>query len=131
VLETTEQALERVCGIDSEHLGVSLDACHLACGDEEPGAALRGLAAAGAPVVKLGHVHNHTGGTPSTGAVLHDTLTAMLSGAVSGSAHIEVETHNLTVPGRAKGPGALVSMLAEELDWARTNLTSLGLQLAA
>ena len=48
VLETTEQALERVCGIDSEHLGVCLDACHLACGDEEPGAALRGLAAAGA-----------------------------------------------------------------------------------
>ena len=32
------------CGIDSEHLGVCLDACHLACGAEEPGAALRGLA---------------------------------------------------------------------------------------
>lgn len=82
-------------------------------------------------MVKLGHVHNHTGETPSTGAVLHDTLTALLSGAVSGSAHIEVETHNLMVPGRAKGPGALVSLLAEELAWARTNLTSLGLQLAA
>ena len=63
--------------------------------------------------------------------MLHDTLTAMLSGAVNGTAHIEVETHNLMVPGRAKGPGALVSLLAEELDWARTNLTSLGLQLAA
>ncbi|SEM98233.1 sugar phosphate isomerase/epimerase family protein [Nonomuraea pusilla] len=138
VLETTEQALERVCGIDSEHLGVCLDACHLACGEEEAGAALRGLAEAGAPVVKLGHLHSHagdapgrTGETPNTGAVLQDTLQAMLSGAVSGSAHIEVETHNLMVPGRAKGPGALVSLLAEELAWARTNLTSLGLQLAA
>nr|BFE84608.1 hypothetical protein GCM10020093_072090 [Planobispora longispora] len=37
VLETTEQALERVCDIDSEHLGVCLDACHLAGGGEEPG----------------------------------------------------------------------------------------------
>ncbi|GAA0941013.1 sugar phosphate isomerase/epimerase family protein [Nonomuraea longicatena] len=131
VLETTEQALERVGGLDSEHLGVCLDACHLACGTEEPGAALRGFAEAGAPVVKLGHVHNHAGEHTSTGAVLHDTLTAMLSGAVNGTAHIEVETHNLAVPGRAKGPGALVSLLAEELDWARTKLTNLGLQLAA
>lgn len=131
VLETTEQALERVRGIDSDHLGVCLDACHLARGAEGTGEALRGLAKTGAPVVKLGHVHHHTGGSPNTGGVLHDTLTAMLSGAVSGSAHIEVETHNLVVPGRAKGPGALVSLLAQELDWARTSLTSLGLQLAA
>ncbi|GIH98275.1 TIM barrel protein [Planobispora takensis] len=135
VLETTEQALARVCDIDSEHLGVCLDACHLAGGAEEPGAALRGLAAAGAPVVKLGHVHNHVGEVrhelPSTRSVLEDTLTAMLSGAVNGTAHIEVETHNLAVPQRAKGPGALVSALAEELDWARTNLTALGLRLAA
>ncbi|GII95681.1 sugar phosphate isomerase/epimerase family protein [Sinosporangium siamense] len=135
VLETTEQALERVCGIDSEHLGVSLDACHLAGGGEEPGEALRGLAEAGATVVKLGHVHNHQGEAcqelPSTRSVLEDTLTAMLSGAVYGNAHIEVETHDLAVPLRTKGPGALVSMLADELDWARTNLTALGLQLAA
>jgi sugar phosphate isomerase/epimerase len=135
VLETTEQALERVCGIDSEHLGVCLDACHLAGGSEGPGAALRGLAAAGAPVVKLGHVHSHAGdarrGLPSPRSVLEDTLTAMLSGAVSGTAHIEVEAHDLTLPMRSKGPRALVDMLAEELDWARSNLTALGLRLAA
>ncbi|GAT70352.1 xylose isomerase [Planomonospora sphaerica] len=141
VLETTEQALERVCGIDSEHLGVCLDACHLAGGTmgagitEEAGTALRGLAAAGTPVVKLGHVHNHAGDScrelPSTRPVLEDTLTAMLSGAVSGTAHIEVEIHDLAVPLRTKGPGALVSALAEELDWARSNLTALGLRLAA
>ncbi|WP_433247420.1 TIM barrel protein [Streptosporangium sp. CA-135522] len=135
VLETTKQAMERVCDIDSDHLGVCLDACHLAGGAEEPGAALRGLAAAGAPVVKLGHVHNHVSEAcqelPSTRSVLEDTLTAMLSGAVNGTAHIEVETHDLAVPLRTKGPGALVSLLAEELDWARTNLTALGLRLAA
>ncbi|MDF5759310.1 TIM barrel protein [Spongiactinospora sp. TRM90649] len=136
VLETTEQALERVCGIDSEHLGVCLDACHLAGGTEEPGAALRNLARAGAPVVKLGHLHAHAGESPggeapTTGSVLQDTLTAMLSGTVNGTAHVEVETHGLAVPLRAKGPGALVNALAEELDWARRNLTSLGLQLAA
>ncbi|MFC7646866.1 TIM barrel protein [Streptosporangium lutulentum] len=135
VLETTEQALDRVGGIDSEHLGVCLDACHLAGGAEEAGAALRGLAAVGAPVVKLGHVHNHMaavcGELPSTRSVMEDTLTAMLSGAVNGTAHIEVEAHDLTVPLRAKGPGALVNAIAEELDWARFNLTSLGLRLAA
>ncbi|MFJ2032867.1 TIM barrel protein [Streptosporangium sp. NPDC087985] len=135
VLETTEQALERVGGIDSEHLGVCLDACHLAAGGEEPGAALRGLAAAGAPVVKLGRVHNHVSEAhqelPSTRSVLEDTLTAMISGAVNGTAHIEVETHNQAVPLRAKGPGALVNMLADELDWTRNNLTALGLRLAA
>ncbi|MFC4057289.1 sugar phosphate isomerase/epimerase family protein [Planomonospora corallina] len=135
VLETTEQAMERICGIDSEHLGICLDACHLAGGAEEPGAALRGLAQAGMPVVKLGRVHNHTGDScrelPSTRPVLQDTLTAMLSGAVSGTAHIEVEAHDLSVPLKARTPGTLVNMLAEELDWARTNLTALGLRLAA
>jgi sugar phosphate isomerase/epimerase len=135
VLETTEQALERVYGIDSEHLGVCLDACHLAGDSEETGAALRGLARAGTPVVKLGHVHNHPGQArdqlSSTRSVLEDTLTAMLSGAVHGTAHIEVEIHDLAVPLRARGPGALVSLLADELDWTRQNLTSLGLQLAA
>src|SRR5690606_16464014 len=134
-LETTEQALERVCGIDSEHLGVCLDACHLAAGHEEPETALRGLARAGAPVVKLRHVHNHAGQAheelPSTRPVLTSTLSAMLSGDVTGTAHIEVETHNMAVPARAKGPGALVSVLADELDWARRNLTAMGLQLAA
>ncbi|MFI0420155.1 TIM barrel protein [Spongiactinospora sp. 9N601] len=135
VLETTEQALERVGGIDSKHLGVCLDACHLAGGPEEPGTALRELARAGAPVVKLNHVHDHAGQArgelPTTRSVLEDTLRAMLSGTVAGTAHVEVETHDLTLPVRAKGPGALVSALAEELDWARRNLTSLGLQLAA
>ncbi|GAA0421512.1 metabolite traffic protein EboE [Acrocarpospora corrugata] len=130
VLETTEQALQRVCGIDSEHLGVCLDACHLSCGSEETASALRGLALAGAPVVKLGHVHNHSHEIPSTQGVLQDTLTALLSGAVNGSAHIEVEAHDWTTP-KTKGPAALVARLADDLDWTRRNLTALGLKLAA
>ncbi|GII31222.1 TIM barrel protein [Planotetraspora mira] len=130
VLETTEQALARVCDIDSDHLGVCLDACHLSCGAEERGAALRGLALAGAPVVKLGHVHNHSQEIPSTQPVLQDTLNAILSGAVNGSAHVEVEAHEWTAP-KSKGPAALVARLAAELDWTRRNLTDLGLKLAA
>ncbi|WP_405142550.1 TIM barrel protein [Sphaerisporangium sp. NBC_01403] len=131
VLETTEQAVERVCGIDSEYLGVCLDACHLTCGVEEPGAALRGVAAAGASVVKLGHVHNHTGEVPGTESILENTLAAILSGPMTGGAHIEVEAHGLASPAKGKGPAALVATLADELDWTRRNLTALGLKLAA
>ncbi|WP_066366270.1 TIM barrel protein [Herbidospora mongoliensis] len=124
VLETTEQALERVCGIDSDHLGVCLDACHLTCGGvEEAGKALRGLAKAGAPVVKLGHVHNNMDEIPNT-------LNALLSGAVHGSAHIEVEAHEWFAP-KTKGPAALVARLADDLDYTRRSLTALGLKLAA
>jgi sugar phosphate isomerase/epimerase len=130
VIETTEQALERVCGIDSEHLGICLDACHLSCGHEEPGAALRDIAKAGASVVKLNHVHPHGLEIPSTRPVLEDTLAAILSGAVHGSAHIEVEAHDWTAP-KTKGPAALITRLADELDWTCKNLTALGLKLAA
>jgi sugar phosphate isomerase/epimerase len=136
LIETTEQALERVAGIDSEHLGVCLDACHLSCGSEEgTGDALRGLARAGAPVVKLCHVHDHTRGAsaalPSTQPFLHDTLAALLSGSVSGSAHVEVETHDWSATQKAKTPAALVAKLADELDWTRRSLTALGFNLAA
>jgi len=135
VIETTEQALERVSGIDPEHLGVCLDACHLAAGEEQTGEALRGLARAGAPVVKLCHVHDHDRGQPgelpSTQPVLQDTMTALLSGSVNGSAHIEVESHDLSAVRKSKGPAALVSRIADELDWTRRNLTALGFKLAA
>ncbi|CAL9654361.1 metabolite traffic protein EboE [Streptomyces sp. enrichment culture] len=53
VLETTEQVAEGLSGIDTRYLGVCLDLAHLACGWEEPGAALARLAAAGLPVVKV------------------------------------------------------------------------------
>lgn len=53
VVETTAQAVRELRGLDPERLGVCLDACHLAVQFEEPGAALRRLADAGLPVVKL------------------------------------------------------------------------------
>ncbi|MFM9591063.1 metabolite traffic protein EboE [Streptomyces scabiei] len=53
VVETTAQAVRELRGLDPERLGVCLDACHLAVQFEDPGAALRRLADAGLPVVKL------------------------------------------------------------------------------
>ncbi|MEV7978521.1 metabolite traffic protein EboE [Streptomyces sp. NPDC086519] len=53
VVETTVQAVRELRGLDPELLGVCLDACHLAVQFEEPGSALRRLAEAGLPVVKL------------------------------------------------------------------------------
>lgn len=130
VLETTEQALERVSDIDNEHLGVCLHACHLSGGTEKRDAVLQGLARAKAPVVKLSHVHDHGQGIPSTQPVIKDTLNAILSGTVNGTAHIEVEAYHGAAP-RTKGPAALVNRLADELDWTRNHLTALGLKLAA
>jgi sugar phosphate isomerase/epimerase len=52
VVETTEQAVARLAGVDREWFGLCLDACHLAVGFEDPCAAVRRLAAAGLPVVK-------------------------------------------------------------------------------
>ncbi|WBO69703.1 metabolite traffic protein EboE [Streptomyces camelliae] len=53
VMETTEQVVAGLSGIDTRYLGVCLDLAHLACGWEDPGAALARLAGAGLPVVKV------------------------------------------------------------------------------
>lgn len=53
VVETTTQAVRELSGIDTERLGVCLDLAHLACAWENPAVALRTLAAAGLPVVKV------------------------------------------------------------------------------
>jgi len=53
VVETTVQAVRHLGGLDPDRLGVCLDACHLAVQFEEPAEALRRLADAGLPVVKL------------------------------------------------------------------------------
>jgi sugar phosphate isomerase/epimerase len=52
VIDTTEDAVRELAGIDTEWLGLCLDACHLAVAFEEPAAALTRLAAAGLPIVK-------------------------------------------------------------------------------
>jgi hypothetical protein len=52
VVENTTQAATHLSEVDSEWLGVCLDACHLAVGFEQPAAALSRLDAAGLPVIK-------------------------------------------------------------------------------
>ena len=53
VVENTAQAATLLAGIDTTRLGVCLDLAHLACSWEEPADALRNLAGAGLPVVKV------------------------------------------------------------------------------
>jgi sugar phosphate isomerase/epimerase len=53
VVENTAQAARLLAGMDTSRLGICLDLAHLACAWEEPGAALRNLAGAGLPIVKV------------------------------------------------------------------------------
>ncbi|MGI5365929.1 xylose isomerase [Streptomyces sp. A244] len=52
MIESTDQAVELMAGLDRERIGVCLDTCHLAVGFEQPAEALRRLSAAGLEVVK-------------------------------------------------------------------------------
>ncbi|MGQ5634004.1 MULTISPECIES: metabolite traffic protein EboE [unclassified Streptomyces] len=52
VVESTAQAARHLARVDTDRIGVCLDACHLAVGFEEPAAALARLDAAGLPIVK-------------------------------------------------------------------------------
>jgi Xylose isomerase-like TIM barrel len=52
VIETTEQAIAALDGLDPTWVGVCLDACHMAVQFEEAEAVQRALRAAGVPVVK-------------------------------------------------------------------------------
>ncbi|GGS18493.1 xylose isomerase [Streptomyces humidus] len=53
VVENTVEAARELGGLDPERLGVCLDTCHLAVQFEEPAEALRRLADAALPVVKI------------------------------------------------------------------------------
>ncbi|WP_055585748.1 metabolite traffic protein EboE [Peterkaempfera griseoplana] len=52
VVETTAEAARHLAAVDTDRIGVCLDACHLATGFEDPAAALDRLDAAGLAVVK-------------------------------------------------------------------------------
>lgn len=52
VVETTTQAAHHLARVDTDRIGICLDACHLAVGFEEPAAALARLDTAGLQVVK-------------------------------------------------------------------------------
>jgi hypothetical protein len=53
IVESTADAVAHLSEVDTDWLGVCLDACHLAVEFEEPGAALDRLASAGLAVYKL------------------------------------------------------------------------------
>jgi sugar phosphate isomerase/epimerase len=53
IVESTMDAVTHLSGVDTDWLGVCLDACHLAVGFEAPDDALARLESAGLPVVKL------------------------------------------------------------------------------
>jgi sugar phosphate isomerase/epimerase len=53
IVESTEQAVAHLSGVDSEYLGVCVDLAHLACAWEDPEQSLDMLAKAGLPVVKV------------------------------------------------------------------------------
>jgi sugar phosphate isomerase/epimerase len=53
VVETSEQAVDALRGVDTDWVGICLDLAHLACAWEEPSQALARLAGAGLPVVKV------------------------------------------------------------------------------
>ncbi|MEZ0113158.1 sugar phosphate isomerase/epimerase [Catenulispora sp. EB89] len=53
VIERTEQAVAALAGFDPAYFGVCVDTAHLAVAHEDPALALKMLAAAGIPVVKL------------------------------------------------------------------------------
>ncbi|MFC7487140.1 metabolite traffic protein EboE [Knoellia sp. CPCC 206453] len=52
VVETTTEAVERLAGVNTERIGVSLDLCHLAVGFEDAVQARDRIAGAGLPVTK-------------------------------------------------------------------------------
>jgi len=52
VVETIAEAVERMAGLDPEHIGLCLDTCHLATGFEDGATALETLSGNGIPVVK-------------------------------------------------------------------------------
>ncbi|MFC3686987.1 metabolite traffic protein EboE [Aquipuribacter hungaricus] len=73
IVETTEDAAERVAPAAGEHVGVCLDTCHLAVAFEDPHEALARLGAADLPVVKAqlaAALHAEDPADPATRAAL-------------------------------------------------------------
>ncbi|RRO17032.1 xylose isomerase [Saccharopolyspora rhizosphaerae] len=52
VVETIDEAIDLLSEVDTDHIGLCLDTCHLAVGFEDPHDAVRRTTAAGVPIVK-------------------------------------------------------------------------------
>ncbi|MEV4582742.1 metabolite traffic protein EboE [Nonomuraea jabiensis] len=133
IVETTPQATALLSDVDHDHLGLCLDACHMAVGFEEPGAGAR----TGLPIVKLqascalvappGALHDEPPPPLAISApYLRDLLNVLLGGERPLTRHVEVETYTWNVlPG---APADVAEGIAAELDWMRGQLAALGLK---
>lgn len=128
VVESTVDAVTRLSEMDTDWLGVCLDACHLAVGFEDPAEALARLAGAGLPVIKSqascalqsdGPDHavlapfvepRFLHQTRERGGGGVDDLDAALAGGLAGREPWRVHFH---VPVHADPAGALTSTRAE------------------
>ncbi|MGC5015806.1 metabolite traffic protein EboE [Streptosporangium sp. DT93] len=186
VVETTDQAVRALSGVDTDRLGVCLDLAHLACAWERPADALRRYAEAGLPIVKVQvsaalesddpetlreyaeprflhqtrnaagddaddldeaferklpgpwRVHYHVplhvapqAPLATTVPVLREALAQLAGGPEPLCDHFDVETYTwgvLPVALRPQTPDRLAAGIADELDFARTEMRHLGVR---
>lgn len=51
-VETTDEAIDLLSDVNTDHIGLCLDACHLAVGFEDPAESVRRITGSGIPIVK-------------------------------------------------------------------------------
>ena len=111
VVETVEEAVERLAGVDRSRVGVCLDLCHLAVGFEEPETALQRLDAAELPVFKV---------QPAAALVVEDPADPRAREVLAGYAEDRF-LHQVRQRSGSGGPGRLQARddLPEALDGGR------------
>lgn len=112
VIERTDQAVEALAGFDPAHFGVCVDTAHLAVAHEEPALALKMLADAGIPVVKLQASAALEASQPSDASTLsalsrfaeprylHQTR-EVVAGGLRGTDDLDEALHGDALPGEA------------------------------
>lgn len=102
VVETTDDAIEQLTGVDTDHIGLCLDACHLAVGFEDPASSVRRLTEAGLPIVKTQASAALHAATPADAATRQ-----ALSGYAEDRFLHQVREHGARVDGRDDLPDAV------------------------
>jgi hypothetical protein len=113
VIERTEQAVEELAGLDPAHFGVCVDTAHLAVAHEDPALALKILADAGIPVVKLQASAALEAAQPSDASTrsalsrfvepryLHQTREVASAGRLCGTDDLDEALRGGSLPGQA------------------------------
>jgi len=113
VIERTDQAVATLGGLDPAYFGVCVDTAHLAVAHEDPALALKMLADAGIPVVKLQASAALEAAQPSDAATrralsrfvepryLHQTREASAGGALCGTDDLGEALRGDALPGEA------------------------------